>query len=129
MIPATHLAIDATLCGRPRRLSEGRAEVVLDTLPSMVADDAGLVHGGFVFGCVDYAAMLAVNHPNVVLGAADCRFLAPVRLADRLVAEAQVEEAAGRKRRVRVTARVGEREVLTGVLTCFVLQDHVLAGC
>jgi len=37
-----------------------------------------------------------------------------------------VVERAGRKHRVEVTARVGERVVLTGVLTAFVLDEHVL---
>jgi acyl-coenzyme A thioesterase PaaI-like protein len=44
----------------------------------MAADQRGLVHGGFTFGLADYAAMVAVNDPNVVLGAAEVRFLAPV---------------------------------------------------
>jgi acyl-coenzyme A thioesterase PaaI-like protein len=49
----------------------------------MVVDAHGLVHGGFVFGLADYAAMLAVNDPNVVLGAAEARFLKPVRRGDQ----------------------------------------------
>ena len=67
MLPATHLAIDRRLCGEPLEIAEGSAIVVLVTLPEMAADDRGLVHGGFVFGLADYAAMLAVNDPLVVL--------------------------------------------------------------
>jgi acyl-coenzyme A thioesterase PaaI-like protein len=48
----------------------------------MAVDDRGLVHGGFVFGLADHAAMLAVNDPNVVLGAASTRFLKPVRVGE-----------------------------------------------
>jgi len=85
-----------------------------------------LVHGGFVFGLADYAAMLAVNHPHVVLGSASTRFLAPVRVGEILDAQADVKGRKGRKCMVDVkVSRAGE-EVLTGELTCFILDRHVL---
>ena len=67
----THQQIDPALCGRPVSLAPGRAEVTLEMTPAMAVDAEGLVHGGFVFGAADHAAMLAVNHPHVVL--ARCR--------------------------------------------------------
>ena len=67
----------------------GTARVGLTTLPEMAVDAAGLVHGGFVFGLADHAAMLAVNDPYVVLGSAAVRFLRPVRVGERLIAEAR----------------------------------------
>lgn len=122
----THLAIDAALVGTPTALSEGRASVVLATTDAMAADARGLVHGGFLFGLADYAAMLAVNDPNVVLGSADTKFLAPVRVGETVRAEAQREEVKGRKHMVRVVGRVGDRAVFEGVFTTFVLDGHVL---
>ena len=86
------------------------------------------LHGGFVFGLADYAAMLAVNDPNVVLGAAEVRFTAPVKVGDEVVAAAKVIEEKGKKRVIEVSAKVGEAEVLAGTLTAFVLPEHVLAG-
>lgn len=128
MEPNTHLGIDPALCGRPTELTPGAATVELTALPSMAADERGLVHGGFVFGQADYAAMLAVNDPNVVLGAADCKFLAPVTAGEALIARAKVNSEAGRKRAVEVTVeRAGER-VFEGSFTCFVLDRHVLDG-
>jgi acyl-coenzyme A thioesterase PaaI-like protein len=106
--PRTHLAIDRRLCGEPldaQDTAEGTARVGLTTVPEMAADEAGLVHGGFVFGLADYAAMLAVNHPNVVLGSAAVRFLRPVAVGERLVAEARREETSGRRSRVTVEVR------------------------
>ena len=94
----THHGIDRALCGTPVLVEPDRRAVVeMVTLPCMAADSSGLIHGGFYFGLADYAAMLAVNDPNVVLGAANCRFLKPVRLGDMLVARAEVEsgDAAG----------------------------------
>lgn len=126
MQPNTHLAIDPALCGESITLEPGRAVVRLTTLPAMAADDRGLVHGGFVFGLADYAAMLAVNDPLVVLGAAAVRFLAPVAVGETLLAEAVVKEEEGKKRQVEVTVQRGEKPVFTGSFTCFVLARHVL---
>ncbi len=121
----THLLISRQWVGEPISLSEGRAEVRLSTHPEMVADDRGLVHGGFTFGLADYAAMLAVNDPHVVLGAAETKFLAPVTLGETLVAKAEVMESKGKKRVVRCSIQTS-RLVFEGVFTCFVLAGHVL---
>ncbi len=124
--PNTHLAINQSLCGQPLSLSEGEASVGLSTSPQMAADARGLVHGGFVFGAVDYAAMLAVNDPHVVLGGADVRLTAPVEVGQEVVAHAKVVASKGRRHTLEVRACVGEREVMTGTLTAFVLEKHVL---
>ncbi len=123
---ATHRSIHPDWVGSAVDLAPDRAVCALTTRPEMAADERGLVHGGFVFGLADYAAMLAVNDPNVVLGAAELRFVAPVRVGERVVAEARVASTAGRKRAVEIVARVDGRDVLTGTLTAFVLDRHVL---
>lgn len=126
MHPRTHLAIDRRLCGEPLEIGEGSAAVAWTALPEMAADERGLVHGGFVFGLADYAAMLAVNHPNVVLGSAEVRFLKPVTVGERLVARATLDETDGRKSRVRVEVLRGEEPVMSGAFRCFTLERHVL---
>jgi acyl-coenzyme A thioesterase PaaI-like protein len=126
--PKTHLKIDPHLVGTPLDLGEGSASVVLVTTPGMAADERGLVHGGFVFGLADYAAMLAVNDPNVVLGAADTRFLKPVRAGEGLEARARIEETNGRKSKVQVEVLRDGEAVMTGTFTCFTLDRHVLDG-
>ena len=70
--------------------------------------------------------MVAVNDPNVVLGGADCRFLAPVTVDQEMIATAKVVAEKGRKRSVEVTVAAGGKDVMTGTLTCFVLDQHVL---
>lgn len=126
MKPATHLAIDPRLCGEPVSLEEGRAVTRFTTTKEMAADERGLVHGSFVFGLADYAAMLAVNHPFVVLGSADVRFTAPVRVGEEVIATATRTEQKGKKHVIEVIASVGDRPVLSGTLTTFVLEKHVL---
>ncbi len=122
----THLAIDEALVGTPVAIEDGLAVVELEAIGQMAADHRGLVHGGFVFGLADYAAMLAVNDPFVVLGAAQTTFTKPVRVGDVVRATARVGEASGKKRSVAVTVARGDEIVMEGTFACFVLDAHVL---
>jgi len=126
--PSTHLAISSRLVGEPVSLEAGQATAKLLTTEEMAADDRGLVHGGFVFGLVDYAGMLAVNDPNVVLGSAEIRFVAPVRVGEEVIASAKVLESVRKKRQIEVSAKVGDRIVIEGTLVAFVLEQHVLGS-
>lgn len=123
----THLDISHALCGEPVEIEEGKATVAFETSEDMAVDEHGLVHGGFVFGLADHAAMLAVNDPNVVLGSAECRFLAPVRAGEKVFASAKVLETSGKKRTIDARAMVDENEVFAGTFVAFVLDAHVLA--
>ncbi|HSE95499.1 MAG TPA: hotdog domain-containing protein [Methylomirabilota bacterium] len=126
LTPQTHDRIAAHLCGQPVELNTGRARVVLDTTPEMAADARGLVHGGFTFGLADYAAMLAVNEPTVVLASAETKFLGPVVTGDRLEAEAQVERSDGRKRWVTVVVRRAGTPVMEGQFLAVIPTRHIL---
>ena len=124
----THAGIDRALCGAPVALREGEAVVELTPTPAMVADPSGLVHGGFVFGLADYAAMLAINQPTVVLAASECRFLKPVRVGEVLRAQASVTASAPPKHTVRCVVTRGAETVFEGEFRCAVPARHVLAG-
>ena len=122
----THEKIAPHLCGRPVELAAGRARVGLLTTSEMAADQRGLVHGGFTFGLADYAAMLAVNEPTVVLASAQVKFLGPVVAGDRLEAEASVERTEGRKRWVKAVVRRDGTPVLEAELLAVVPDTHIL---
>ena len=122
----THKKISYELCGCPKSLQEGNSSVELLLKEEMAADETGLVHGGFIFGLADYAAMIAVNHPNVVLGSSDVKFLKPVKVGDSVVAEAKAEQTEGKKRIVNVMVNRDGEKVFEGCFTCFVLDKHVL---
>ena len=124
---ATHLQIDQTLCGKPLSVGGGQSRVELVTTAQMAVDEHGLVHGGFIFGAADYAAMIAVNHPHVVLGAAEGKFLKPVRVGETVRVQARVQEIKGKKYWVSTSADREGEEVFQGMFTCFVLDRHVLA--
>jgi len=126
MRPNTHLNIDTALCGKVTKLESNYAEVLLHTTQQMAVDERGLVHGGFLFGVADHTAMVAVNDPYVVLGAASSRFIAPVRVGDAVLCKAMVIASKGKKREVKVEAFVSEELVFEGSFTTFVLAEHVL---
>jgi acyl-coenzyme A thioesterase PaaI-like protein len=81
----------------------------------MAVDSFGLIHGGFTFGLADYAAMIAINHPNVVLVSAQIRFVAPVKIGETMRAHALVNKTEGKKSEVNVEVSVGEKKVFFGV--------------
>ena len=123
----THRKVDPNSVGEPTLIEDGvRSEVKLATSNRMAVDEMNLVHGGFTYGLADYAAMLAVNHPNVVLGGSECRFLAPVKVGDVMIAKARVEDEEGKRRDVSVEVYVNEKRVFTGSFKCYILEEHVL---
>ena len=124
----THERIATHLCGKPVELAEGRARVALEITGDMAADARGLAHGGFTFGLADYAAMLAVNEPTVVLAGATLKFLGPVVVGDRVEAEASVERTEGKKRWVKVVVRRAGQPMLEGELLAVVPDRHILDG-
>lgn len=122
----THLQIDNALCGKVIKLEEGYAQVLLHTTQLMRADEQGLVHGGFIFGAADYAVMVVVNDPWVVLGSASSKFIAPVKVGDVVLFEGKIQHKKGKKVEVQVEAFVQEKLVFEGMFTTFVLEEHVL---
>jgi uncharacterized protein (TIGR00369 family) len=126
VIIATHERINRDLNGEVIKLENGYVEVRLTTTPEMVADDIGLIHGGFIFSAADYAAMLAVNEPNVVLVGSDCQFLSPVKFHDEVNVTARVRHKEGRKRNVHVEAHVLDIKVFEGEFKTVVTERHVL---
>lgn len=122
----THERINMDLCGEIVKLEKGYVEVRLTTTPEMIADDIGLIHGGFIFSAADYAAMLAVNERNVVLVGSDCQFLSPVKFHDEVNIIARLRHKEGRKRNVNVEAYVLDIKVFEGEFKTVVTERHVL---
>jgi len=122
----THNKIDQSLCGKPLELKEGYAKIEMNTLENMAVDEKGLVHGGYIFGLADHAAMIAVNHPNVVLGSAESKFLKPVKINEKVIAEAQVKNVEKQKHIVETLVHRNGDLVFKGTFVCFVLAKHVL---
>jgi len=126
VIVKTHERINQDLCGEVIKLEVGYVELRLTTTPEMVADDIGLVHGGFIFSAADYAAMIAVNEKNVVLVGSDCQFLSPVKFHDEINIVARVRHKEGRKRNVNVVAHVLDIKVFEGEFKTVITEKHVL---
>jgi acyl-CoA thioesterase len=122
----THTRINEELCGHLIELKPGYAKVRLDATREMLVDEMGLVHGGFTFAAADYAAMAAVNEPNVVLVSSECRFLAPIKVGDRVVFEAKELYRQTRKRTIHVVGHFEDIKVFEGEFMAVVLERHVL---
>ena len=126
IILKTHERVNHDLNGEIIKLELGKVELKLETTAEMVADEAGLIHGGFIFSAADYAAMVAVNERNVVLVASDCQFLSPVKYGDIVNFIAKVRHKEGRKRNVNVVAYVLDIKVFEGEFKTVVTERHVL---
>ena len=123
---ATHERINADICGEIVVLERGYVETRLTTTHEMLADDIGLIHGGFIFGAADYAAMIAVNERNVVLVGSSCQFLSPVKFHDEVTFTARVRHKEGKKRNVHVVGYVLDIKVFEGEFKTVVTDRHVL---
>ena len=128
MVQKTHLNINPRLCGDVVKLDQGYAKIRLKTDANMAADKEGLIHGGFIFGAADYAAMCAVNEPNVVLSGSSCRFIAPSAKGDEIEFEATIVEQDGPKAIVEVVAHCRGRDIFSATFKTFVTKEHVLKG-
>lgn len=126
VVVKTHERINQDLNGEIIKLELGYVELRLTTTAEMIADALGLIHGGFIFAAADYAAMLAVNEPNVVLVASDCQFLSPVKFHDEVDVIARVRHKEGRKRNVHVEAFVLDIKVFEGEFKTVITEKHVL---
>jgi len=122
----THERVNQDLSGEIIVLERGYVETRLTTSADMVADDIGLIHGGFIFSAADFAAMLAVNERNVVLVASSCQFLSPVKFHDEVNFVAKVRHKEGRKRNVNVEGFVLDIKVFEGEFKTVVTDRHVL---
>ncbi|MDA3945287.1 MAG: PaaI family thioesterase [Helicobacteraceae bacterium] len=128
MVQNTHLKINTKLCGEVIKLAKGYAKVQLKTDAKMVADEEGLIHGGFIFGAADFAAMSAVNEANVVLTGSTCRFIAPSAKGDIIDFEANIVEQEGPKAVVEVVGHCHGRDIFTGSFKTYITKEHILKG-
>ncbi len=124
----THSCAAEEWVGRVERIESGKSStVILPVDPRMRVDEKGLAHGGFTFGLADYAAMVAVNDPFVVLLSSHVRFLKPVAVGDRLTAQAVVQETEGKRNKVHCDVfNQNGQKVLEGEFICLNLNRHVL---
>lgn len=122
----THQSINKRLCGDCIELKNGYAKLRLKAIEDMIADEKGLIHGGFIFGLADYACMLAVNHPNVVLASSSFSFLKAVKLGDEMICEASITKQEGKKYYVEAIVKVDNTVVSKGEFLCIVPSKHVL---
>ena len=123
----THKLIKEEFSGKVTEFEEGvYAKVILRTREIMSADERGLVHGGFIFSLADYAAMVCVNEPTVVLKEACIKFKRPVKTGDVLEAYAEKVKQEGKYYTIDVKVKRGDTIIAEGKFIAVVPPKHVL---
>lgn len=124
----THLKTSKKLVGNVISIEESKAVVQLTITEEMIVDTFGLSHGGFTFGLADYAAMVLINEPNVVLGKAEVKFVKPTIVGDILTATAIFKEKISNVKSVVSVFVFNKKDTLVfeGEFICFSLEKHVL---
>lgn len=124
----THLKASEKFIGKVISIEEEKATVALKITEEMVVDSSGLSHGSFTFGLADYAAMVLINEPNVVLGKAEVKFMKPTVVGDFLKAVAVYKEKLNDVKSVIEVSVFNQKEikVFEGEFICFTLENHVL---
>ena len=123
----THTKINPKFSGKPLSIETDKfATVILELTEEMIADEKGLIHGGFIFSAADYCAMLSVNHPNVVLAKAEVKFLKPSSVGEKIIFEGIVIEKEHNKRVVEVHGKNEKNEIVfNGKFYCVITHKHV----
>jgi acyl-coenzyme A thioesterase PaaI-like protein len=122
----THKLINNKLCGTPLFCENKKAEVKLELTHEMAADEKGLIHGGFIFGLADYAAMICVNEPLVVLSSSSCSFLKPLKIGETAIAYAETIKQEKNKYFVNVSVYSNKILVFKGEFNAVITKKHVL---
>ncbi|WP_051906773.1 MULTISPECIES: thioesterase [unclassified Sulfurospirillum] len=122
----THLKIKSTLVGNLVAMAKNTSKVVLQTTHEMSVDEFGLIHSGFLFGSAEYAAVAAVNEPNVVIIGCRSKFFAPAKVGDLITFEARGRFEDARKREIKVIGMINEIKVFEGLFQAVLLERHIL---
>ena len=122
----SHTSIYEKYSGKVERVKEGFAEVHLEIIENMLADQIGLVHNGYIFSSASFAAAISVNEKYGFVIGSITHFLTPVREHDIVIFKAKSKHKIGRKRVVDVVGRVLDIKVFIGQFTVTVMDKHIL---
>ncbi|GAB6173646.1 transcription factor FapR [Paradesulfitobacterium aromaticivorans] len=100
-----------------------RSELIIDE--SMVLAKARVARGHHLFAQVNSLAIAVVDAEVAVTGSTRLKFVRPVRLGERVVAEGHVIKRKDNKYWVEVVAEVGEEQVLKGRLVVFAFAGSI----
>ncbi len=101
---------------------EERAISILTTTEDMAFERTGVIRGHFIFAQADSLAIALVNSPVALTGLANVKFKRPVRVAEKLVAKAQVIRRQGNRRVVLVQTWVGPDVVFRGKFVVYAVD-------
>ena len=122
----THKQLDPIYVGHIESLSEGHCIVSFVTTEMMKADNEKMVHSGFLSMSAEYAALCAVNEPNVMMFHMDATYFACARVGDEVMFEARVRHVEGRKREIDVVGKIDSIKIYSCRATVVIPEYHPL---
>jgi acyl-CoA thioesterase len=122
----THQRLAPSAVGKIRDIKEGYARTEFKLHKDMAVDEHDLAFTGYIFNAANYAAMIAVNEPNVIISSAKTMFLLPIKVGEVLTFEAISKHRESKKKMIRVTATQQGVKVFEGEFATLVYDSHVL---
>lgn len=115
---------DQEVIGKLKELNIGdRACSELEIDESMVLTKARVARGHYLFAQANSLAIALVDAPMALTGSVELKFLRPVHIGEKVIAEAQVLKQKGNKYWVQVTECVQSEKVLIGKWVLFALEE------
>lgn len=100
---------------------------LLDTTQEMEIKKSAIIRGHILFAQANTLANAIIDAEVALTGEAKIKFLAPVRVGERVLAKARVMRAKGRKREVEVIMKTKKNLVFQGTFIIYAL-NHELAA-
>ncbi|HEY8464991.1 MAG TPA: transcription factor FapR [Bacillota bacterium] len=98
---------------------------LLDITGEMVSEKSGIARGHILFAQANSLANAIVDAAVALTGEARIKFIAPVRLGERVLAKAHVVKVDGRKREVEVIMKTKKNLVFQGIFLIYCLSDEL----
>lgn len=96
---------------------------IMETTREMAFERTGIVRGHHLFAQGNSLAVAVIDAEVALTGSARVRFHEPVRVGDRVVAKAEVQQVKENKSLVAVTSRVDGRLVFSAKIVVFSLDE------
>ena len=98
---------------------------LLDTTPDMGMEKSGIIRGHMLFAQANSLANAIVDADVALTGEATVKFLAPVRVGERILAKAQVTKEKGRQKEVEVIMKTKQNLVFKGSFVIYGLSSEL----
>jgi acyl-coenzyme A thioesterase PaaI-like protein len=119
--------LNSDLSGSIVELNEARAKIELTTISEMASDNEGLVHSGYIYSSISYAALVVINNPNAIITSSNINYLSAISVGKKITIDAVVKNKGSKKSIVNITVKLADLDIADGTMTIFTLDKHPLS--